>query len=124
MVNDAVHKIATFVPLLGRKNQTKLIGYDLIEQNRKAKFQGKVDCLISQSPHLQGYNAAYQIYRKRLFNKIPGKTLGVPIDIILPENLIDVATYNNIPNSHKKGLTIVNWELLFIHHIKYLINYG
>ncbi len=89
VVNDAIHRIAQSVLLLGRKSQTTMIGYDLVEHNRKAMLAGSVDCLISQRPEYQGYTAIYQLYRKGLLNQEPETTICVPIDIILPENLID-----------------------------------
>ncbi len=93
VVNDAIHRIAQMIALLGRKSQTTMIGYDLIDQNRKAMLNGNVDCLISQRPEYQGYTAIYQLYRKGLLNQIPEASICVPIDIILPENLMDVKAY-------------------------------
>lgn len=87
VVNDSVHRIAQAVSSLGRKNQTVLIGYDVIEPNRKAMEEGKVDCLISQRPDFQGYTAVYQLYRKAMLNQQPEKNINVPIDIVLVENL-------------------------------------
>lgn len=100
VVNDAVHRVATFVSLLGRKSQTILIGYDLIDQNRKAMLEGKVDCLISQRPNFQGYTAVYQLYRKEMLGQTPEKTICVPIDIVLPENLTDEESFSTLPNTY------------------------
>ncbi|MGE4584946.1 MAG: LacI family DNA-binding transcriptional regulator [Sphaerochaeta sp.] len=92
VVNDAVHRIAKTVNLLEKTSQITLIGYDLIDQNRKAMLQGSIQCLISQRPEYQGYTAVYQLYRKGLLNQTPEQTICVPIDIILPENLVDEQT--------------------------------
>ncbi|NLK05746.1 MAG: LacI family transcriptional regulator [Spirochaetales bacterium] len=89
VVNDAIHRIADRVLLLGRKSQTTMVGYDLVEPNRKAMLAGSVDCLISQRPEYQGYTAVYQLYRKGLLSQEAEPTICVPIDVILPENLID-----------------------------------
>ncbi|MBI9096426.1 MAG: LacI family DNA-binding transcriptional regulator [Sphaerochaeta sp.] len=102
VVNDAVHRIANFVSLLGRKGQTILIGYDLIDQNRKAMQSGKVDCLISQRPNFQGYTAVYQLYRKGMLDQTPDRTICVPIDIVLPENLLDEDSIYLLPNTYKQ----------------------
>lgn len=107
VVNDAVHRVASFVSLLGRKGQTTLIGYDLIDQNQKAMLQGKVDCLISQRPNFQGYTAIYQLYRKGMLNQSPDRTICVPIDIVLPENLIEDDSNCNLPNTYSKGPAIL-----------------
>lgn len=100
VVNDAVHRIANLVSSLGRKGQTILIGYDLIDQNRKGMLGGKVDCLISQRPNFQGYTAVYQLYRKGMLDQTPDSTICVPIDIVLPENLIDEESFCSIPNTY------------------------
>ncbi|WP_320130725.1 LacI family DNA-binding transcriptional regulator [uncultured Sphaerochaeta sp.] len=89
VVNDAVHRVAHIISLLGRKSQTILIGYDLIAQNRKAMSEGNVDCLLSQRPDFQGYTAIYQLYRKNMLGQNPEVVIDLPIDIILPENLQD-----------------------------------
>ncbi len=100
VVNDAVHRIADFVSFLGRKSQTTLIGYDLIDQNRKAMQSGKVDCLISQRPNFQGYTAVYQLYRKEMLDQVPDRTICVPIDIVLPENLTEEESFCILPNTY------------------------
>lgn len=101
VVNAAVHRIAAFVSSLGRKSQTILIGYDLIDQNRKAMQSGKVDCLISQRPNFQGYTAVYQLYRKGMLDQTPDRAICVPIEIVLPENLVDDEAYCMLPNTCK-----------------------
>ncbi|HAF85514.1 MAG TPA: LacI family transcriptional regulator [Sphaerochaeta sp.] len=101
VVNDAVHRIASFVSSLGRKSQTILIGYDLIDQNRKAMLDGKVDCLISQRPNYQGYTAVYQLYRKGMLGQTPDSAIYVPIDIVLLENLIDEDSFPLLPNTYR-----------------------
>ena len=52
VVNNAVARFANHIVLLGRRNHTVIIGYDLVEQNRNAMLEGKVDCLISQRPEI------------------------------------------------------------------------
>ncbi len=93
IVNNAVARFASHIALLGRKNHTTVIGYDLVEQNRVAMLEGKVDCLISQRPEYQGYTATYQLYRKGILNQKPDKDILIPIDIILLENMQDDTSY-------------------------------
>jgi len=88
VVNDAIHRVAELVVQLGRKSQTIMVGYDAIAQNCKAMKNKHVDCLLSQRPEYQGYTAIYQLYRKGLLNQLPETTICVPIDIILPENVM------------------------------------
>lgn len=93
VVNNAVIRFADRIVLLGRKNQTIIIGYDIVEQNRTAMLEGKVDCLISQRPEFQGYTAIYQLYRMGILNQKPDKNILIPIDILLPENIQDDNSY-------------------------------
>jgi LacI family transcriptional regulator len=93
VVNNAVARFASHIALLGRKNHTTVIGYDLVEQNRSAMLEGKVDCLISQRPEFQGYTATYQLYRKGILNQKPDEDILIPIDIILLENIQDDNSY-------------------------------
>jgi LacI family transcriptional regulator len=94
VVNNAVARFANHLALLGRKNHTMVIGYDLVEQNRTAMLEGKVDWLISQRPEYQGYTAIYQLYRKGILNQTPDEDILIPIDIILPENIRDDNSYS------------------------------
>ncbi|MCK9547209.1 MAG: LacI family DNA-binding transcriptional regulator [Sphaerochaeta sp.] len=93
VVNNAVARFAAHIALLGRRNHTIVIGYDLVEQNRAAMLEGKVDCLISQRPEFQGYTATYQLYRKGILNQKPDEDILIPIDIILAENIRDDNSY-------------------------------
>ena len=94
VVNNAVARFANHIVLLGRRNHTVIIGYDLVEQNRNAMLEGKVDCLISQRPEYQGYTALYQLYRKGILSQKPDEDILIPIDIILPENIMDDNSYS------------------------------
>ncbi len=93
VVNNAVARFANHISLLGRRNHTVVIGYDLVEQNRVAMLDGKIDCLISQRPEYQGYTALYQLYRKGILAQQPDEDILIPIDIILIENIRDDNSY-------------------------------
>lgn len=64
-----------------------LIGYDLVEKNRRLLSEGVITTLIAQRPEAQGYFGIKSISNHLLFNKIPEKINLMPIDIIIRENL-------------------------------------
>jgi len=87
IVNDATHRLAEVLDSLSLKKRPLVIGFDLIEQNKEAMKQGKIDCLISQRPFYQGYTALYHLYRKCVLSQEIEEEIIIPIDIVLPENL-------------------------------------
>lgn len=92
VVNDAAHHLSDVLSKQDEKKHT-IIGYDLIDQNRKAMEDGKIDCIISQRPENQGYMAIYLLYHHTVQGlKTPSKE-EVPIDIILKENLPPEGTF-------------------------------
>jgi len=68
---------------LGRR----VVGYDLIPGNITALREGRLDFLLSQRPELMGYEAVRRLSRVLLFREpLPGR-IGLPLDIIVKENL-------------------------------------
>ena len=68
---------------LGRR----VVGYDLIPGNIAALREGRLDFLLSQRPEVMGYEAVRRLSRTLLFREaLPGR-IGLPLDIILKENL-------------------------------------
>lgn len=88
VVNDAVYHMGTYLKSRNMKDNIALIGYDLIEQNKKGLLDGSVDCIVSQRPELQGYAAVYELYKTQILHQKPKKTI-IPIDIFFKENLIE-----------------------------------
>lgn len=68
-------------------NTIKLIGYDLIPQNRKYLQKGVIDFLINQNPEGQGYWGISQLTDHLVFKKKVPPLKFLPLDIVTNENL-------------------------------------
>lgn len=64
-----------------------LIGYDLMKQNKKYLEDDLIDCIISQQPEQQGYEAIKAIYRHSLINEKVNRSMKIPITIYFKENI-------------------------------------
>jgi len=81
------HQVAEYLSETGRPDDIALIGYDLVENNRKFLKEGIIDFLISQRPVMQGYEGIFSLYRHVVLREpIDTKTI-VPMDIITMENM-------------------------------------
>ncbi|HDQ45091.1 MAG TPA: LacI family DNA-binding transcriptional regulator [bacterium] len=81
------HQVAEYLSAVGRSHDIVLIGYDLVEENRKFLKSGVIDFLISQRPALQGYQGIYSLYRHVILKQNVEPKMIVPIDILTRENL-------------------------------------
>jgi len=68
---------------LGRR----IVGYDLIPGNITALREGRLDFLLSQRPEVMGYEAVRRLSRALLFHEALPDRIGLPLDVILKENL-------------------------------------
>jgi len=68
---------------LGRR----VVGYDLIPGNIAALREGRLDFLLSQRPEIMGYEAVRRLSRVLLFREPLPPRIGLPLDVILKENL-------------------------------------
>ncbi len=80
------YKIADYIESLGLKKSIRIIGYDLIEENRQRLKKGTIDCLISQRPEEQGRQAVFQVFKKLILKENPDQNIDIPLDIFLKEN--------------------------------------
>jgi LacI family transcriptional regulator len=87
VVSSLGYRIAGHIESLGRKQDITLIGYDLIEENRRCLTRGTIDCLITQRPEEQGRQAVYQIYRRLVLGEEAGADIPIPLDVYFKENL-------------------------------------
>lgn len=71
----------------GLKDKVTLIGFDSVEQNKKALLDGTIDCLIGQRPEIQGFEAVQKLYHNLMLHKDVPDTLEIPIDIYFRENI-------------------------------------
>ena len=75
------------VNVLGNKEETKIVTYDLIPKNKAAIRYGLIDCILSQRPVYQGYASVYQFYRYFVLGQQIENDVDVQIDILFKENL-------------------------------------
>lgn len=68
---------------LGRR----IVGYDLIPGNITALREGRLDFLLSQRPEIMGYESVRRLSRALLFHEPLPDRIGLPLDVILKENL-------------------------------------
>jgi LacI family transcriptional regulator len=62
-------------------------GFDLVKENIEYLKNGKIDCLISQSPLQQGIKGVKTMFDLFMYNIKPPKIQYVPLDIIIRENI-------------------------------------
>jgi LacI family transcriptional regulator len=65
----------------------RVTGFDLVKENIEYLKNGKIDCLISQSPLQQGIKCIKTMFDLFMYNKKPLKIQYVPLDIIIRENI-------------------------------------
>lgn len=85
--SSATSIVGDYLSVKGLKDRIVLVGYDLVEKNRKALVDGKIDCIISQRPAYQGYTALHQLYNYVVLGKTSSESIDIPVDIYFKENL-------------------------------------
>jgi LacI family transcriptional regulator len=68
-------------------NAVRIIGYDLVEENRRLLTEGVIDFIISQKTRDQGYQGIFTLYRHLVLKEQCPKEILMPIEIITAENL-------------------------------------
>ena len=92
VANDAVCHLAAVLDRLYGDQRPAVIGFDLIGENRKMLQSGQIDCLISQHPEIQGYEATSRLFRHVVLHETDIALPEIPIDIYFKENLISSNT--------------------------------
>ncbi len=66
-----------------------IIGYDAVSRNVEFLEKKKIDCLISQQPFSQGYNAVHQMYLYQVLGKRENFTVEkhAPVTVLFKENI-------------------------------------
>jgi LacI family transcriptional regulator len=82
------HYAAEYLKNMNHKEKIHIIGYDLVEKNITYLMEDLISFLISQKPEDQGYQALYSLYKKLVLHEMPQKSIMMPIDIIIKENLM------------------------------------
>ena len=86
VTNSKVFLMASYLNKHGISG-IRLIGHDLLEENRKYLQTGLVDFLICQRPEEQGYNAINKLFQHVLLKKVVQTENYTPIDIVTKENV-------------------------------------
>jgi LacI family transcriptional regulator len=81
------HQVADTLIKRKRANSITLIGYDLVEENRKHLKNGVIDFIISQNPSLQGYQGIYSLFKHIILKEPVESKLVVPMDILTSDNV-------------------------------------
>lgn len=87
VTNSRVHRVAGNLDVCSG-DKPRLIGYDLIEENRAYLEKGTIDFLISQKPEVQGYKAIQVLFSNLVLRYGIDKEYYLPIDIITRENIM------------------------------------
>ncbi|MFY0606577.1 MAG: LacI family DNA-binding transcriptional regulator [Cyclobacteriaceae bacterium] len=86
--NSRAHQVARDVIAHGRKDLSRILGYDLVNDNVACLNDDSIDFIIHQNPHVQGTLAIEALYKKMILNtEVPAKRY-MQLDIITKENLM------------------------------------
>lgn len=91
--NSKVYRLAAHLESLGKDN-LRLIGYDLLDENVRYLKQGIINLLIAQRPDKQAYFTIRDMCRKLIFRQEINRINYVPIDILMKENIEDYIRFN------------------------------
>lgn len=87
IVDASAHFIAQWFTTHPEIQRLPIIGFDLLQKNRKALQNGSLDVILTQHPEKQGYEGVMSLYRNILLGEKKQEDLYMPIDIIMMENL-------------------------------------
>ena len=91
--NACGHQVAEYLKLRTMEARIRLIGYDLVDQNRINLREGRIDFIISQRPEIQGYQGIQILYQHLLLRNPVPAAMTIPLDIVTSENLDDYVEY-------------------------------
>jgi LacI family transcriptional regulator len=91
-VNSATHiiaeRIAQFTAEKNMSRKPAVIGFDLVEENRRGLINNTIACIISQNPEEQGRQVFSQLYRYLVLEENPQSRIDMPFDIYFKENVL------------------------------------
>ena len=67
--------------------RVRLVGYDVIDRNRRMLAEGIVTALVAQRPEVQGYRGVMSLCGWLVEGRAPETVDNLPIDILLKENI-------------------------------------
>lgn len=86
VTNSKVHFVGKLVEKFGINN-LRIIGHDLLKENKEYLVKDIVQFLICQRPEEQGYNSVNMLFRKVVQKRAISKKNYTSIDIVTKENV-------------------------------------
>lgn len=86
VTNANTHYVAEYLKERTDIGKVMLVGYDLVNRNRRYLEDNVINYIISQQPEVQGYRGVYALYRHLILKQPCKKNVLMPIDIITREN--------------------------------------
>ena len=83
---------------LNPKKRPTIVGFDTTPLNIRLLEEGKIDCLISQDPYQQGYDAVKKMCLFVIYKNTKFEEQHAPVRIIIKENLKSYSFPNSILN--------------------------
>ncbi|MCM5664027.1 type 1 periplasmic-binding domain-containing protein [Galbibacter mesophilus] len=65
----------------------RVVGYDLLNSNKKLLDTGFIDFLINTQPNKQAYKSLECLYRYLVLKEKPERNITMPLDIVTKEKL-------------------------------------
>lgn len=84
--NSTCYILAGYLAARGR-HDVRLVGYDVIDRNRRMLADGVVTALVAQRPEVQGYRGVMSLCAWLVEGRRPDGVNNLPIDILLKENI-------------------------------------
>jgi len=82
-----VFHIARYIKNNMKENNISVIGYDLLEENKRFLKQNIIDFIIDQAPKDQGLLGIKTLYKYLVFKEKPSREIIMPINIATRENM-------------------------------------
>lgn len=86
--NSRSYFLATEMNEVKQELKLRMVGYDLIEENKMYLEDGTINYLIHQQPKQQGFKAIQALHQHLLLNMEVEQQQFLPLDIITKENLM------------------------------------
>ena len=90
--NSKVYRFAYYLETF-KRNDIRLIGYDLLQENINFLKNGYISCLLAQQPEKQAYFTVRDMCSKLILKQEVKKINYMPIDIIMKENIDDYMNF-------------------------------
>lgn len=97
------HRIAEAARDLRSRRSFIIVGYDLVEANRRLLAEGAMDAVISQRPETQGRRAVLDLYRAVAVGRPVAARVEVPLDVYIRENVPPAADAGSIETGKDSG---------------------